>query len=172
MIKTLKDLALALLNATLLLIALCLFLAWLVSSRVDGMLATFASNLELVGPLREDVQAMTAEGRLDAGVLRRLEQGDGLGHVLVGRIQASVGRVGHARVERARETQSRQTSDQQTAPDTLHVDEPPRAPARGATTDDTARSLLRLPCRREVWWVRVGAGMNGDVDVRVTHVGA
>ena len=61
MIKTLKHRALALLNATLLLIALGLFLAWLVSSRVDGMLATFASNLELVGPLREDVQAMTAE---------------------------------------------------------------------------------------------------------------
>ncbi|MFV0514865.1 MAG: hypothetical protein ACK5MY_14745 [Jhaorihella sp.] len=61
MAKTLKDLALALLNATLLLIALCLFLAWQVASKVDGMIATFASNLEIVAPLREDVQAMTGE---------------------------------------------------------------------------------------------------------------
>ena len=38
MAKTLKDLALALLNATLLLIALCLFLAWQVASKVDGMI--------------------------------------------------------------------------------------------------------------------------------------
>lgn len=61
MAKTLKDLVLALLNATLILVALCLFLAWKVSSTVDGMVGTFAQNLEIVGPLREDVQSMTSE---------------------------------------------------------------------------------------------------------------
>lgn len=61
MIKLSKDLALALLNATLLLIAVCLFLAWKTSVKVDGMVATFASHLEVVGPLRTDVQDMRGE---------------------------------------------------------------------------------------------------------------
>lgn len=61
MVKLLKDLALALLNATLLLAAIGLFFAWRVTSTMDGMVATFAGNLEIVTPLREDVQAMTTE---------------------------------------------------------------------------------------------------------------
>lgn len=61
MAKTLKDLALALLNATLILVALCLFLAWKTSSTVNGMVGEFASQIEIVGPVREDVQAMTTE---------------------------------------------------------------------------------------------------------------
>ncbi len=61
MAKLFKDLALALLNATLLLVAICLFLAWRLTATVDGMVGTFASNLQVVAPLRQDVQAMTAE---------------------------------------------------------------------------------------------------------------
>lgn len=61
MVKLVKDLVLALLNATLLLVAACLFLAWRLSVTVDGMVGTFASQIEVVGPLREDVQGMTGE---------------------------------------------------------------------------------------------------------------
>lgn len=61
MAKLLKDLALALVNATLLLAALCLFFAWRLTATVDGMVGTFASNLQVAGPLRQDVQAMTTE---------------------------------------------------------------------------------------------------------------
>lgn len=61
MAKTLKDLVLALINATLILIALCLFLAWKTSATLNGLVGEFASQIEIVGPLRDDVQAMTAE---------------------------------------------------------------------------------------------------------------
>jgi septal ring factor EnvC (AmiA/AmiB activator) len=61
MAKIIKDLALALVNATLVLIAICLFLAWRLGATVDGMTATFAENLELLAPLRAEVAAMTDE---------------------------------------------------------------------------------------------------------------
>lgn len=63
MLKTLKDLVLALLNATLILIALCLFLGWKVSSTIDTMLMDFVRQVEIVGPMRSDVQDMTDEIR-------------------------------------------------------------------------------------------------------------
>lgn len=61
MAKTLKDLALALLNATLILIALCLFLAWKASDTINGMMTDFASSIEVVKPMREEVQGMTTQ---------------------------------------------------------------------------------------------------------------
>ncbi|UWQ93068.1 hypothetical protein K3727_09940 [Rhodobacteraceae bacterium M382] len=56
MAKTLKNLALALLNATLILVALCLFLAWKTAVVLDGATATFAQNLIKVEPLRDEVR--------------------------------------------------------------------------------------------------------------------
>lgn len=58
---TLKKLGLALINATLILIVLCLFLAWKVTSRVDDLASNFAQNLNTVAPLREDIQGATSE---------------------------------------------------------------------------------------------------------------
>lgn len=58
MAKTLKDLALALLNATLILLALCLFLAWKTASTVDGLTATFSENLIKITPLRDEVAGL------------------------------------------------------------------------------------------------------------------
>lgn len=58
---TLKNLVLAMINATLILIVLCLFLAWKVTSRVDDLASSFAQNLNIVTPLREDIQGATAE---------------------------------------------------------------------------------------------------------------
>jgi len=61
MTKTLKDLALALLNATLILIALCLFLAWRTATAVDAMTENFALTLQRVTPLRDEVSATRDE---------------------------------------------------------------------------------------------------------------
>ncbi|WP_425045467.1 hypothetical protein [Primorskyibacter sp. S87] len=61
MAKTLKDLFLALLNATLILIALCLFLAWRAADTLDDLTATFAQNLQVAKPLTDEVAAMRTE---------------------------------------------------------------------------------------------------------------
>ncbi|WP_424986530.1 hypothetical protein [Microbulbifer sp. S227A] len=59
--KTLKDLALALLNATLILVALCLVLALMVFNRANSLADSFAENLQIVTPLQESVQTTGAE---------------------------------------------------------------------------------------------------------------
>ncbi|WP_299887314.1 hypothetical protein [uncultured Ruegeria sp.] len=61
MAKTLKDLVLALLNATLVLIALCLFLGWKLASSVDNITTSFSENLKIVTPLREEAQGIRGE---------------------------------------------------------------------------------------------------------------
>ena len=61
MLTTLKNLGLAMINATLILIVLCLFLAWKITSRVDNLASNFAQNLNIVAPLREDLQGATKE---------------------------------------------------------------------------------------------------------------
>lgn len=61
MAKTLKDLVLALLNATLVLIALCLFMGWKLASSVDNITTSFSENLKIVTPLREEAQGIRGE---------------------------------------------------------------------------------------------------------------
>ena len=59
--RSLGQLALALLNATLILVALCLFLAWRVVSAADDVAANVALSVIELSPLREEVQGLTAE---------------------------------------------------------------------------------------------------------------
>lgn len=59
--KTLKDLFLAVLNATLILVALCLFLLLMVLNRANSLTETFAEHLQIVTPLQESVQTTGAE---------------------------------------------------------------------------------------------------------------
>ncbi len=59
--KTLKDLVLALLNATLILVALCLFLGWQLTRTVDGLVDTATDNLQVLTPLRDEIGQMTGE---------------------------------------------------------------------------------------------------------------
>lgn len=61
MLKALKDLLVAMINATLILIVLALFLAWKVTSTADQIASNFATSLISVEPLREDIQGLTAE---------------------------------------------------------------------------------------------------------------
>ncbi|WP_299910213.1 hypothetical protein [uncultured Paracoccus sp.] len=62
---TLRNLILALLNATLILVALCLWLAWRLTSEVHAVTADvageLAQNLVPVQPLRDEVAALTGE---------------------------------------------------------------------------------------------------------------
>lgn len=59
--KTLKDLFLALLNATLILVALCLFLFLMAANKANSLTETFAEHLQIVGPLQESVQTTGTE---------------------------------------------------------------------------------------------------------------
>ncbi len=61
MARTLMDLFLALVNATLLLLALCLFMGWKLASTVDGITTKFAQNLQVVAPLKEQAQVIRGE---------------------------------------------------------------------------------------------------------------
>lgn len=61
MAKTLKDLLLALLNATLILLALCLFLGWKLAQSIDDVRTGFAENLQRVTPLRDQAQGIRGE---------------------------------------------------------------------------------------------------------------
>ncbi len=61
MAKTLKDLVLALLNATLLLLALCLFLGWKLASTLEGITTGFAEKLQILAPLQEQAQGIRDE---------------------------------------------------------------------------------------------------------------
>ncbi|NOD34184.1 MULTISPECIES: hypothetical protein [unclassified Ruegeria] len=61
MAKTLKDLLLALLNATLILVALCLFLGWQLASKVESITAEFSETVQVVAPLREETTNIRTE---------------------------------------------------------------------------------------------------------------
>jgi hypothetical protein len=71
--KTLGNLALALINATLILIALCLFLAWQVLSGFQHISEEFAETLLEMAPVRDDIQALTTEARDLRGDLQALQ---------------------------------------------------------------------------------------------------
>jgi len=95
--KTLKDLGLAMVNATLILIVLCLFLAWKVTDKADQIAANFARNLVTVAPLREDIQGATAELAALRQDLAQLstqpEQPDALRSASLQRIEARVEKI-------------------------------------------------------------------------------
>lgn len=59
--KTVKDLLLAMINATLILVALCLFLLWQLSRTGERVVASFAESLQIVEPLEVKVEALRTE---------------------------------------------------------------------------------------------------------------
>ena len=59
--QTLGQLALALLNATLILLALCLWLGWGAASAVRDVSGDMAMRKEVLTGLRDDLQGLTAE---------------------------------------------------------------------------------------------------------------
>ncbi len=59
--RTIGNLLLALLNATLILVALCLFLGWQLFQEVETVTGHVAKNVTQIQDLKTEVQAMTAE---------------------------------------------------------------------------------------------------------------
>ena len=59
--KTLKDLFLALLNATLILVALCLFLGWRMMATVDTVSDRVTASIAELTPLRDEIAGVRAE---------------------------------------------------------------------------------------------------------------
>ncbi len=76
MARTLKDLLLALLNATLILVALCLFLGWKLASTVDGIASSFAQNIQIVAPLKDEIQGVRGELAALRSDLSAIQLGD------------------------------------------------------------------------------------------------
>lgn len=61
MLKIFKDLALAMINATLILILLCLVLVWRINVTANTLTEAFARNVQVLAPVQADVRQMTAE---------------------------------------------------------------------------------------------------------------
>ncbi|SHI86472.1 hypothetical protein SAMN05444000_103240 [Shimia gijangensis] len=59
--KTVKNLLLAMINATLILVAVCLFLFWQVSSTAERVAGNFAANLDVLEPVTKSVRGLTTE---------------------------------------------------------------------------------------------------------------
>lgn len=70
---TAKNLLLALINATLILVIICLWLAWKVLSAAEDVSAQLSQATATVAPVREDITALTEEiagARADLASLR------------------------------------------------------------------------------------------------------
>ena len=59
--KILKDLFLAMINATLLLVALCLFLLWQLSGTAQQIASDFAGNLKGLQPIATEINGLRGE---------------------------------------------------------------------------------------------------------------
>ncbi|SMP11015.1 hypothetical protein [Shimia sagamensis] len=59
--KTIKDLLIAMINATLILVAICLFFLWRLSATAERVVASFAQNLQIVQPLETKVEDLRSE---------------------------------------------------------------------------------------------------------------
>ncbi|TCL09209.1 hypothetical protein BXY66_1254 [Shimia isoporae] len=95
--KTVKDLLLALLNATLILVALCLFLLWQVSRSGERIAASFAQSLTQLNPVEQSVDGLREEVVTLRNDLRSLTEGSAeLSEAAVARFE-----VGASRLDRA-----------------------------------------------------------------------
>ena len=61
LMKILKDLLVACLNATLVLVAVCLFLLWQISGTAERITAEFANNLNVLTPISERISKLSEE---------------------------------------------------------------------------------------------------------------
>jgi hypothetical protein len=89
-----KDLALALLNATLILIALCLWLAWSLASKVDDITDQMLPNLVEMQPIRDDIGNLKEQlgaVRADLAIIAR--QGDELASETADRLSEKVSAI-------------------------------------------------------------------------------
>jgi cell division protein FtsX len=102
MLNALKNLIVAMINATLILIVLALFLAWNVTNKADQIASNFARSIVTVQPLREDIQGMTAELAAIRGDIAQISgASEGVRSASLQRIAARLDQM-EARAETAR----------------------------------------------------------------------
>ncbi|MFY2824824.1 hypothetical protein [Ruegeria sp. MALMAid1280] len=118
MAKTLKDLLIALLNATLILVALCLFLGWKLASTVESITTVFEEKLEIVAPLKDEIRGVRGELAALRSDLTKL-QADGAVTDIAEKVRLSTALVTLDNLEaRMQDSQARITEITE-APDTL-----------------------------------------------------
>jgi hypothetical protein len=87
--SALKNLMLALLNATLILILLCLFVAWRLAAEVNAITDDVAQNIVSAVPARDELQDLTAEvAGLRAELATSAQQGGAISTEAVQRLDA------------------------------------------------------------------------------------
>lgn len=97
MAKTLKDLLLALLNATLILVALCLFLGWKLASKAESITAEVSQTVQAVTPIRDEAKGIRDELAALRTDLAALSQQDTLADSQAAQnLQATLGRLNAA----------------------------------------------------------------------------
>ncbi|PCH66143.1 MAG: hypothetical protein COC12_13720 [Rhodobacteraceae bacterium] len=102
MLKILKDIGVAMINATLILIVVALLLAWKVTGTADRIASDFARNLVTIEPLRQDVRGTTDELAALRGDLASLrDQSGDLQSASLQRIETRLAQM-ETRLEEAR----------------------------------------------------------------------
>lgn len=90
--KVLKDLLLAMINATLILVALCLFLAWKLSAATGDIVDGFTDSLQIVHPLQQEVAGTREELQgLRADVVALAESTTGVDRAVLVRVEQRLG---------------------------------------------------------------------------------
>ncbi|KIC29703.1 hypothetical protein [Leisingera sp. ANG-M6] len=89
MTKTLFDLAKALVNATLILLALCLFLGWKLMAAAEGVTANAAAIADQAAPLRTAITGLQS----DIAALRSSMQDDTVSSARLTQLEARVAKV-------------------------------------------------------------------------------
>ncbi|KIC19737.1 hypothetical protein [Leisingera sp. ANG-DT] len=89
MTKTLFDLAKALVNATLILLALCLFLGWKLMAAAEGVTANAAAIADQAAPLRTAITGLQS----DVAALRSSMQDGSVSSARLTQLEARVAKV-------------------------------------------------------------------------------
>jgi septal ring factor EnvC (AmiA/AmiB activator) len=108
--RTVWNLALALLNATLILLALCLWLGWSALSKVEHITDDLAGITETILPVRSEIRALTGQIAETRASIADLREGGGPDLHICTELEAQVARA-EQRIGELNETLKRIEAD-------------------------------------------------------------
>ncbi len=92
--KTLKDLFLAMLNATLILVAAILLLLVLLLTKANSLSETFAQSLVVIKPLEASIETINSEvDKMKADIVALKQQSQGASFTRLQTLEAGIGRI-------------------------------------------------------------------------------
>lgn len=92
--KTLKDLFLAMLNATLILVIVILLLLFALFSKANALSETFANSLVALEPLKTGIDTVNSEvDKMKAEVIALKQQSQGISLTKLEKLEAEIGRI-------------------------------------------------------------------------------